>query len=59
MRSKSLLMIVVSVLASVAVQGCSSDPPKNGVPIQTGDYTHAPGGGNRPNTPGAGANANG
>lgn len=52
-------MIVVSVLASVAVQGCSSDPPKNGVPIQTGDYTHAPGGGNRPNTPGAGANANG
>jgi hypothetical protein len=37
------------VLASVAVQGCGpSDPPKNGVKIQAGDYDHAPGEGKAP-----------
>jgi hypothetical protein len=31
-----------------AIQGCSSDPPKNGVAVQKDDYMHAPGGGKRP-----------
>jgi len=45
MRSKLLGLAFVSFLALAALQGCSSDPPKSGVPIQKDDYSHAPGGG--------------
>jgi|GEM_PF-3655971 len=45
MRSKATLLLLVSLLVIPALQGCSSDPPKEGVPIQKDDYTHGPGGG--------------
>jgi len=48
--TKSVCLIGLLAIAFVAVQGCSSEPPKSGVAIKTGDYEHAPGGGN-PNKP--------
>jgi len=42
---KSLCLVGLLAVAYVSVQGCSSDPPKNGVAVQADDYTHAPGAG--------------
>jgi hypothetical protein len=47
--SKSLCLLVLLVLATIAAQGCSSGAPKGGVAIQAGDYVNAPGGGGNPN----------
>jgi hypothetical protein len=59
MRSRYLLVLVASVIAGAALQGCSSEPPKNGIAVQPGDYLHAPGGGGgKPGAPPAGKNPN-
>ena len=58
LSSKGLSLLLLLAATAAILQGCSGENPKTGVPVQPGDYAHAPGEGASKGAPGGGPMAN-